>query len=95
MEAIVAQFDVADMSVQQYEQTLNDLGGIGAGCLHHVAALRPNGGMVVIDVWESQEALDEFSKTLIPILQSHGVNPVQPVILPVQNMLTGAPVAAH
>jgi hypothetical protein len=94
MEAIVAHFDVADMSVQQYEQTLNDLGGIGAGCLHHVAA-RKGDGMVVIDVWESEEALNEFSKTLIPILQSHGVTPVQPVVLPVQNMLTGAAVAAH
>ncbi len=95
MEAIVAHFDVADMSVQQYDQVLNDLGGIGAGCLHHVASLRPNGGMVVIDTWESEEALDEFSKTLIPILQKNGVTPTQPTILRVHNMLTGAPVAAH
>jgi hypothetical protein len=94
MEAILAQFNVAGMTVRQYEQTLHDLGSAGAGRLHHVAVQQP-GGMFISDVWESQEALDEFSKTLIPILQKNGVTPAQPVIMPVYNILAGAPMAVH
>jgi hypothetical protein len=94
MKAILAQFNVADMNVRQYEQILSDLGGPGAGCLYHVAALQPDGGMMVVDLWESQEALDEFGKRLVPILQKNGVTPQQPTIMPVHNM-AGAPAAVH
>jgi hypothetical protein len=45
--------------------------------------------MLVTDVWESEEQLNEFSKTLIPILTKNGVTPAPPVILPVSNMIVG------
>jgi hypothetical protein len=42
------------------------------GLISHQAGERP-GGFVVVDVWESEEALARFSETVGPILQSVGV----------------------
>ena len=39
-------------------------------------------GLLIIDVWESEEALNEFAETLVPILIKNGVTPAQPTLLP-------------
>jgi hypothetical protein len=45
-------------------------------------------GFFMIEVWESEEALNEFAKTLIPILVENGITHAQPTImLPVYNIM--------
>jgi hypothetical protein len=44
--------------------------------------------MLVTDVWESEEALNKFSETLIPILKKNGVTPAQPTLLQVYNTIS-------
>jgi hypothetical protein len=39
-------------------------------------------GLLIIGVWESEEALNEFVETLVPILIKNGVTPAQPTLLP-------------
>jgi hypothetical protein len=46
------------------------------GLLVHIAGEGPN-GFRVVDVWESQDALDRFGEKLMPILQEIGID-VQP-----------------
>lgn len=91
MKKIVAQFNVTDFTVQKYDQTIKDLEAAGqgkpSGRLYHVVTLQPI-GMLVTDVWESEEALKEFSETLVPILIKNGVTPAQPTLLPVHNIIT-------
>jgi hypothetical protein len=90
MKKIVATFNIPGFTAEQYSKTLKDLEAAGkekfAGRLNHVAAQQKD-GLLIIDVWESEEALNEFSKTLIPVLTKNGVTPAQPVILPLHNII--------
>lgn len=91
MKNILVQFNQVDFNVQNYDQTIKDLKAAGAGSpkgrLYHVITKQPV-GMLVTDVWESEEALNKFSETLIPILKKNGVNPARPTILQVHNIIS-------
>jgi hypothetical protein len=88
MQKVIAQFNVPGMTSNQYDNVMKDLASAGHGApkarLHHVAAALPNGWLVV-DLWESGEALNEFAGILMPVLVKNGVTPPQPTILPVYN----------
>jgi len=87
---IVAHFDIARMTVEQYEQTIKKLeeAGLGSpdGCLYHVASAI-EGGWSVTDVWESEEELGAFGDALMTILSSTGVTHTQPKITQVHNVI--------
>lgn len=67
---------------EQYEESVRRLTGGGRvespadwpveGLLVHAAGQGPN-GFRVVDVWESEEALQRFADVLMPILQDIGV----------------------
>lgn len=88
MQKVIAQFNVPGMTAKQYDQVMKDLASSGHGevsaRISHVAAEIPN-GWLVIDIWQSGEALNEFAGILMPILIKNGVTPPQPTILPVYN----------
>lgn len=56
------------------------------GLLAHIAGQGQN-AFRVVDVWESQEALDAFGAKLMPILQEIGVQG-EPEIYPVQTFVS-------
>ena len=56
--------------------------------LYHVA-LESDGLVQVFDVWESQEAFEAFGSTLLPIMAEAGVEPGQPMVAPVRNIIKG------
>jgi hypothetical protein len=91
MKNILVQFNQVDFTVQNYDQTIKDLKAAGAGSpngrLYHVITKQPV-GMLVTDVWESEETLNKFSETLIPILKKNGVNPARPTILQIHNIIS-------
>ncbi len=90
--AIVAIFNIPDMTSAQYDQATKDLEAAGAGHpegrKYHIAAAK-DGGWCVVDVWASAESLDRFGQTLMPILQKVGVTPTPPEILPLHNTIQG------
>jgi len=90
MKTIVAQFNTVDFTKQKYDNVIRDLEAAGQGKpkgrLHHVIVEQPV-GMLVIDLWESEELLDEFGKTLVPILIKNGVTPAKPVTQKVYNII--------
>ena len=75
-----------------YDEAIDRLEAAGAGAppgrLYHVA-LEGDGGIHVFDIWESQEQLDEFGKTLLPILSELGVDPGEPYVQNVHNVIQG------
>lgn len=89
MKKVYAQFSPS-MTAQQYDQLMKELEAAGKGKPpgrpYHVAAQQDN-NCFVTDVWESEKALNEFSKTLLPILIKIGVTPAQPTIFPVHNII--------
>jgi hypothetical protein len=43
----------------------------------------------VLDVWDSQETFNAFAQTLMPIIQQVGIEPPQPEISDVHNIIAG------
>ena len=90
MQKVIAQFTLPGMTSRQYDQVIKELRTSGhehpEKRIFHVASELPD-GWFVIDIWESAEALTEFSGILIPILVQNGVTPPPPSLLPVYNVM--------
>ena len=93
MKKVMVQFSIPGMTVKQYNQCWDEMRKTGYGnpngLLHHVGAQQGN-NMVVVDVWESEEAFNKFGEVLMPIFIKVGVVPVKPVITPVVYDYSGA-----
>jgi len=92
--AVAFLFDSSGTTQEQYDQVIETLqrGGITAqGRIFHVAGPM-EGGWRVVEVWESQEAVNKFfQEQLMPALQAinnSGITTLQQV-WPVHNMLSG------
>jgi len=78
------------MTPQLYDECIKRLKKAGAshppGRVYH-ACFGTNEGVNVFDVWTSQAAFDKFGQTLIPILNQLGVDPGQPRVMEVHNVI--------
>jgi hypothetical protein len=85
-------FTPSGFTRELYDSTLSKLEAAGAGApagrLYHVA-LESDGLIQVFDVWESQESFEAFGATLLPIMAEAGVEPGQPMVAPVHNVIKG------
>jgi len=90
--AITLIFTPRSMDARQYDEVIKRLENAGAsappGRLYHVC-FGTGSSLRVVDVWESQEALNTFGQTLMPILQQVGVDPGQPEVAEVHNSIQG------
>ena len=84
-------FEFSGGTLEQYDKVLKrmNLGGKTApGGIFHVCGAM-EGGIRVVDVWESQEAFDKFAKEqIMPITQEFGLPQPKMTIWPVHNILT-------
>ncbi len=89
---IVVVFDIPGQTVNQQDQLIKELEAAGMGNpkgrLYHVNCSK-EGGMFVVEVWESDELRDQFVQGLGAILQKLGLPPVEPQIYPVQTIIPG------
>ena len=85
-------FAPQSMGAEQYDEATRRLEAAGqgapAGRLCHVA-FSGGAGLHVFDVWDSQESFDAFGQTLMPILAELGVDPGQPQVSEVHNIIQG------
>ncbi len=85
-------FTPSSFSPARYDEALKRLEKAGAGRppgrLHHVA-LETDGQIQVFDIWDSEESFQAFGATLVPILAELGVDPGQPRVSPVHNVIKG------
>ena len=88
--AIAVYFHPEQMTTAQYDDVTKRLESAGMfpapGLLHHSSFGDPE-HVMVFDVWDSQESFDQFGQTLMPILSEMGLDPGQPAVMPVHNML--------
>jgi hypothetical protein len=91
--SILTIFNLTTMDLEKYNNAIHALeeAGLGKpkGRIYHIAVRKGDGSMIITDIWESAELLEEFGKTLIPVLKSVGVTPVEPVVYPVFNTIEG------
>ncbi len=85
-------FTPSGFTQERYEEAIRQLDAAGAGSpdgrSHHVA-LETNGEIQVFDIWESQEKFEAFGATLVPILNGLGVEPGEPMVARVHNVIEG------
>jgi hypothetical protein len=90
--AIGMYFTPSSFTPERYDDAIKRLDDAGAaapsGRLYHVA-LEADGLIQVFDVWDSEESFQAFGATLVPILAELGVDPGQPQISPVHNVIKG------
>jgi hypothetical protein len=93
MKNVVVVFSSPEFTSKHYDQVWDDLRAAGEshpkGLISHVGFAKPDGGWMVVDVWESAEAFAEFGKTLLPIIQKTGVQVPDPMIVPAHYVLIG------
>jgi hypothetical protein len=85
-------FTPSSFTKEKYDEAIKRLDAAGAGApegrSYHVA-LESEGQIQVFDLWESQAAFEVFGQTLIPILSELGVDPGQPRVSAVHNVIPG------
>ena len=90
--AITMVFTPRSMDARQYDEVIKRLESAGAsapaGRLYHVC-FGTGTNLRVVDVWESEETLNAFAPTLMPILQQVGIDPGQPEVAGVYNSIQG------
>jgi hypothetical protein len=67
---------------EQYDEVIRRLDAAGAGTpagRSYHCAFSGSGGLHVFDVWDSQESLDKFGETLVPIMAELGTDPGEQV----------------
>ena len=90
--AFVITFTPAGMTAVKYDECIRQLSAAGAGApkgrSYHVCFGNPE-GVHVVDIWDSMEEFAVFGQSLVPILQSLGVDQGQPDVQEVHNVIKG------
>ncbi len=84
-------FDLPGVTQRDYDSLMQSL-DIGSappeGALFHLAGPHPDGGWLIVSVWESLHAFERFAnERLLPAARALGVTPVRPRIFPVYELL--------
>jgi hypothetical protein len=89
--AIAMLLEFRGTTVEQYDAVIRDLnlgGKAYKGGIFHVAG-PVEGGVRIVDVWESQEAFDAFLRDKLgAVMQKNNVAPPEVSAWPVRNTLT-------
>ena len=91
MQNVVVIFSAPDFTAKDYDQIWDDLRAAGQsnpqGLISHVGFARPEGGWMVVDVWQSEADFNEFGKTLMSIFQKNGSQVPPPKVIPAHYVL--------
>jgi hypothetical protein len=88
--SVLIRFAPASLTVEQYEEAVRRIQENGEwppdGMELHVC-FGSDGNLRVSEVWDSQEQLDAFGERLMPVLSEVGIEPGQPEVLDVHNVV--------
>jgi hypothetical protein len=88
--SIFARFTPASVTYEQYEQARQRLEDSGEwppdGMEYHVC-FGSTDNIQVNEVWDSQEQFAAFGERLMPVLADLGIDPGEPEVLEVQNIV--------
>jgi hypothetical protein len=95
--AICVMFEFPGMTREQYDEATPEMNNGRPwhelsdwpvpGVLLHASGAMPD-GWYVVDVWESEQALQNFGRVLAPIAEKLGIPPVKPRVFPVHDLIT-------
>ncbi len=85
MKRIIVRFEIPKGTQKQYDAIWDDLKAKGnehpMGLIFHTGAPTANGNWFICDLWESEQAFNDFSKVLMPIMEKQKIQGVKPEIM--------------
>jgi hypothetical protein len=89
--SIVVRFNPTNLTTETYEESTRRLEQVGLwpnpdGLEYHVF-FGSEGNLRVSEIWDSREQLDAFGEQLMPILADVGIEPGDPEIFEVHNIV--------
>jgi hypothetical protein len=88
--SLVILFSPPSLTAEQYDEAvrrLTEAGVFPADGLDYELCFGSDGNLKVSQVWDSREQLDAFGERLRPILVELGINPGEPEVLEVHNII--------
>jgi hypothetical protein len=88
--SLLIRFAPPSLTAQQYDEVvrrLNEAGVFPADGLDYEICFGAEGNLKVSQVWDSQEQMEAFGQRLMPILAEVGIDPGQPEIVQVHNII--------
>jgi hypothetical protein len=88
--SLVIRFSPASLTAEQYDSVVARMyeeGILPADGLDYEICFGRPGELKVSQVWDSQEQLDAFGAQLMPILADIGIEPGEPEVLEVHNII--------
>ena len=88
--SVLIRFAPSDLTAAQYDESISRLEAAGDfppdGLDYHVC-FGTEGTLRVSEIWDSREQLEAFGERLMPILAEVGINPGEPEILEIHNIV--------
>jgi hypothetical protein len=88
--SVLIRFAPASLTAEQYEESVRRLEGEGnwpPDGLEYHCCFGSEGSLRVSEIWDSREQLDAFGQRLMPVLAAVGMEPGQPDIMDVHNVI--------
>jgi hypothetical protein len=88
--SILIRFAPASLTAEQYDESIRKLQGNGPwppdGLDYHVC-FGSEGKLRVSEIWDSREKLDAFGERLMPVLAEVGIEPGEPELMDIHNIV--------
>ena len=88
--SILIRFAPASLTAQQYDESVRRLDAEGnwppEGLDYHVC-FGSEGKLRVSEIWDSREQLDAFGERLMPVLANVGIEPGDPELMEIHNIV--------
>ena len=88
--SVLIRFAPASLTAEQYDKVvarLTEEGVFPADGLDYEVCFGSEGHLKVSQVWDTKEHMEAFGQRLMPILQEVGINPGEPEIVEVHNII--------
>lgn len=88
--SIVVRFTPRSLTVEQYDESvrrLQESGGFPADGLDYHVCFGTDGDLRVSEIWDSREQFAAFGERLMPVLADIGIEPGEPEVFDVHNIV--------
>jgi hypothetical protein len=88
--SILVRFSPSSITTEQYEESvrrLQESGGFPAEGMDYHCAFFVDGNLRVSEVWDSREQWEAFGERLRPLLADIGIEPGEPEVVEVHNIV--------
>ena len=89
--SILVRFSPASLTAEQYDESIRRLQADGGGFppdgMEYHVCFGSEGNLRVSEIWESKSQWEAFGERLMPLLQEVGIEPGEPEILEIHNII--------